>query len=128
MLKKLFLSAATLWTSIVLVLCLIRLDGAPQVEVVNFDKYIHGVFHFIFTMLWFLFFKLHFKKENKFKPFVVSFLLSVSFGVLIEVLQQWCTQSRTGDLLDVLANMFGATVAIGLFYILDSYKFLSKIC
>jgi VanZ family protein len=126
-LKKLFLSAAIVWTFIVLVLCLIRLDGAPQIEIANFDKYVHIIFHFIFTMLWFLFFKLHFKEENKYKPFVVSFVLSVLFGALIEVLQQWCTQNRTGDLYDVLANMSGAAIAIGLFYILDSYKILKNI-
>ncbi|GIZ10390.1 VanZ family protein [Flavobacterium sp. UMI-01] len=127
MLKKLFFVAASLWTSVVLVLCLIRLDNTPQLNVVNLDKYIHSIFHFVFTMLWFLFFKLHFKKKNRFKPFIVAFLLSVSFGVLIELLQKYCTQSRSADVMDVLANMLGATLAVGLFYTLDSWKVLKKI-
>ncbi|WPR71792.1 VanZ family protein [Flavobacterium sp. NG2] len=119
--------AAVLWTSIVLVLCLIRLDGAPTVDVMNFDKYVHTAFHFIFTMLWYLYFRLHFKKENKYKPFIVSFVSSVLFGILIEILQQCCTASRAGDVFDVLANMLGASVAISLFFVLDNYKCLEKI-
>lgn len=110
-----------------MVLCLIRLDNAPKVDVVNFDKYIHTLFHFIFTMLWYLYFRLQFKNDNKYKPFVVSFVMSVLFGVFIEIVQQCCTQNRSGDLFDVFANILGATLAISLFYILDNYKCLKKI-
>ncbi|WP_418264766.1 VanZ family protein [Flavobacterium faecale] len=127
MLKKLLLFAAISWTSIVLVLCLIRLDGAPQIDVVNIDKYVHSIFHFVFTMLWYLYLRLQFKNENRYKPFIVSFAFSILFGILIEILQQCCTASRSGDVLDVLANLLGASMAIGLFYVLDSFKILKKI-
>lgn len=127
MLKKFFFGAAISWTSIVLVLCLIQLDGAPKVDVDNFDKYVHTFFHFVFTMLWYLYFRLQFKKKNKYKPFIVSFVLSVLFGVLIEILQQCCTLSRSGDVLDVLANMMGTIFAISLFIVLDNYKCLKNI-
>lgn len=127
MLKKLFFGAAILWTFIVFILCLIKLDGAPKVNVVNFDKYIHCIFHFIFTSLWFMFFRLHFRSGKQYKAFVVSFLLSVSVGVLIELIQQYFTESRTGDFYDVLANMSGASLAISLLYILNSFKVFKNI-
>ncbi len=127
MLKKFFFLVAIFWTCIVLVLCLIRLDGAPKIEVVNFDKYVHIFFHFVFTMLWYLFFRLEFKNDKKYKPFIVSFAFSVLFGIMIEILQQFCTVSRSGDVLDVFANTFGASVAISLFVVLDNYKCFKNI-
>ena len=127
MLKKLFFGVAVIWTCTVLVLCLIRLDSAPKIDVANIDKYIHVFFHFVFTMLWFFFFHLHFKNNKHYNAFIVSFVLSVLFGILIEIVQYFCTDSRSGDLYDVFANMIGASLSITLFYLLDYYNCLKKI-
>lgn len=127
MLKKLYFVSAILWSCIVLVLCLIRLDGAPHINVDNVDKYVHAFFHFVFTMLWFLYFNLIFKNNNKYNAFGVSFVLSVLFGIFIEIVQQWFTESRSGDVFDVLANVVGATLSISLFYLLGYYNCLNKL-
>lgn len=127
MLKKTLLSAAVLWTVVVLVLCLIRLDSAPKVSVANFDKFVHALFHFVFTTLWYLYFILEFKKAKKYKPFLAAFLFSVFLGIAIELAQKYCTVNRSGDVLDVLANTFGATIAIGFILLLDRYNCLKKI-
>tara|TARA_R110000868_G_scaffold144149_1_gene362878 strand:- start:4705 stop:4911 length:207 start_codon:yes stop_codon:yes gene_type:complete len=49
---------------------------------------------------------------NNYKPFFSSFVLSVFFGITIEILQELLTTTRTADVFDVLANITGATLAI----------------
>lgn len=46
------------------------------------------------------------------KVFFISFLFSVIYGIIIEVLQMTFTESRHGDILDVLANTCGAVVGV----------------
>lgn len=39
-------------------------------------------------------------------------MLSVFFGIIIEILQGLYTTTRREDILDVAANVFGATLAV----------------
>jgi len=45
-------------------------------------------------------------------PLMIAFMLSVFFGVAIEVLQGLYTTTRREDALDVAANISGATLAV----------------
>jgi VanZ family protein len=111
-LKQLFFLAAILWTGIVLTLCLVQSNSLPAVKIANLDKYIHAFFHFVFTSLWFLFFISHKQKKNILMPLLIAFMLSVFFGIVIEVLQGLYTTTRREDILDVAANVSGATLAV----------------
>jgi VanZ family protein len=111
-LKQLFFWAAVLWTGIVFTLCLVQSDSLPVINIVNLDKYIHAFFHFVFTSLWFLFLISHTKDRNIFMPLMIAFMLSVFFGIAIEVLQGLYTTTRREDALDVAANISGATLAV----------------
>ena len=107
-----FFCAAVFWTGIIAYFCLVQLNNVPFANVSNIDKLVHAFFHFVFTSLWFLFFKKHFSNSNRLKPLLISFLLSFGFGISIEILQELITATRHADLFDVLANLFGATSAI----------------
>lgn len=120
MLKQLFFLAAVLWTGIVLTLCLVQSNSLPVIKIVNLDKYIHAFFHFVFTSLWFLFFISHTEKKNILMPLMIAFMLSVFFGIAIEILQGLYTTTRREDILDVAANVSGATLAV--FTIIIYYK------
>lgn len=111
-LKKIFFWFAFSWTAVVLILCLVQLNDVPTVGIQNVDKYVHAFFHFVFTFLWFLFLKEQFKNQYSGKPYVVSFLLSVFFGIAIEIAQGMFTISRKSDVSDILANVTGATLAV----------------
>lgn len=109
-LKQIYLFLALSWTIIVLSLCLMNSSDIPKVSIENADKFIHYIFHFVFTVLWFLFIN----KKYKFivlKSLSIVVLMSISFGVLIELLQTFYTSTRSGDFLDVLFNTFGAILA-----------------
>ncbi|MGO4820410.1 MULTISPECIES: VanZ family protein [unclassified Flavobacterium] len=120
--KKILFLAALAWTVIILFLCLVQSDELPVINVVNLDKYIHAFLHFVFTSLWILFFKTQVKNANKYKPLFVSFMLSVVLGIIIELLQQQFTTTRSADTFDVLANISGATLAAFLVLFYDRYK------
>jgi VanZ family protein len=111
-LKRVFLYSALFWTGVILFFCLIKSSDIPKVNIQNLDKVIHAFFHFVFVLLWFLFFKKKLKSTNLFKPLAISFVFSIIFGIVIEMLQQFFTSTRSGDPLDVLANLSGAALAV----------------
>ena len=110
--KQFYFWAALLWTGIVVFLCLVGSNEIPVVQVSNIDKIVHSIFYFVFNSLWFLFFKKQFSNSNISKALVVSFLLSVLFGIGIEIMQVFFTTTRQGDVMDVLANTSGAVLAV----------------
>jgi VanZ family protein len=110
--KRIFLVLAIAWTGVILFLCLIKSSDLPQVSIQNLDKVVHAFFHFMFTSLWFLFFRTKINSSTITKALVISFVFSVFFGILIEILQALCTTTRTADVFDVLANITGASLAV----------------
>lgn len=111
MLKNIFFWVAFCWTVVVGFFCLVPSNDIPTVTIPNFDKLVHTFFHFVFTILWFLFFKNQVKKKNQFKLLIVAVCFSLLFGLVIEVLQDKLTTTRSGDVFDILANLSGAIIA-----------------
>jgi VanZ family protein len=121
-LKKLFLLAALFWTGVILYFCLENAKDIPQVNILYIDKVIHAVFHFVFTTLWFLYFKKKLNSSKSFKPLAFSFIFSFIFGISIELMQAFFTTTRSADVFDVLANMTGATLAVIAIILLNTYN------
>lgn len=112
MLKQIVFWIALFWTGVILFLSLVQSDELPAVNIENLDKVVHAFFHFVFTSLWILFFKTQIKDPDSYKPYIISFLFSVLFGVTVEMLQGQYTTTRKEDALDVAANMVGAALAV----------------
>lgn len=110
--KLFFLLAALFWSGVILFFCLIKASDIPQVDVPNLDKAIHATFHFVFTVLWFLFFKKKLKTSNIFRSLVISYVFSFFFGIAIELMQEFFTTTRSADIMDELANLSGASLAV----------------
>lgn len=111
-LKKVYFLAALFWTGIIAFFSLVQLSNVPFKGVSNLDKVVHSFFHFVFTLLWFLFFQKQFNTIKNTKPLLISLVLSVFFGISIEIAQESYTTTRHGDVFDVLANMTGALIAV----------------
>ena len=113
-LKNILLGLAISWTVSVIILCLISFSTLPSIGVSDADKYVHATFHFVFTMLWGMYF---WKQQNKLRiPRIITVVfISFSFGILIEFLQETWTTTRQGDILDVAANLAGALLALFVF-------------
>jgi VanZ family protein len=126
-LKQIVFWIALFWTGVVLFLSLVQADKIPAVNIENLDKVVHAFFHFVFTSLWILFFKTQIKDPDSYKPYVISFLFSVLFGVTVEMLQGQYTTTRKEDALDVAANIVGATLAVFSIILYFKNKRLNKI-
>ena len=122
--KNSYLSAALIWTCSILLLCLEPANDLPKIEINNVDKLAHFTFHFVFIILWYLYFKSTTKIIN-FKIPIILFFVSLVFGILIECSQQAFTTSRNGDILDVISNISGAFTAM-VFLLLVHYYSNSK--
>ena len=120
--KLFFLLAALFWSGVILFFCLIKSSDLPTITVPYLDKAVHAIFHFVFTVLWFLFFKKKLDTSNIYRPLVFSFVLSFFFGVSIELMQKFFTTTRSADVLDELANLSGATLAVIAIVLLSTYK------
>ena len=125
--KYLLFLVALLWTGIVTYFCLIQSSDVPVINIPNLDKCIHAFFHFVFTFVWFLFFYKQLKLDSVFKPLLISFLLSFLFGIGIEILQGLITTTRSADVLDGVANLIGALLAVSLVVVCDKYNILKRI-
>jgi VanZ family protein len=121
-LKKIFFWVALFWSVVILFFCLIKASQLPTVNVLYLDKAIHVAFHFVFTVLWFLFFKKKLKTSNSFKPLFISFLLSLFFGIGIELIQEFFTTTRSAEVIDELANLSGAILAVIAIILLNKYN------
>jgi len=120
--KQFYFWAALFWTGTIVFLCLVRSSAIPVIQFPNLDKIVHAFFHFVFTLVWFLFFEKQLKSPDILKPLIVSFLLSIFFGIGIEIVQGVFTTSRKEDFLDVLANASGAILAVCMIVLYDKYK------
>jgi len=113
-LKQIFLYAALFWTGIILYFCLIKASDIPYIgiDIPNLDKVVHAFLHYVFTLLWFFYFKKKIGSLKNYKLLLISLVLSFLFGIIIEFMQQFFTDTRSADVFDVLANLFGATTAV----------------
>jgi VanZ like family len=108
---KFFFGLAVLWTIAIIVLCL---QDNPRVPNINFlfkDKVLHFGSYFVFIFLWF-------SAIINQKYFKIVIVFGIALGIVLEILQHLCTNNRTFDWFDILANALGVTTG---FY---AYKFL----
>ena len=117
-----YLLGAIIWTITIAVLCLESSSDLPSVKVIGIDKIVHVTFHFVFVNLWYLFFVNNNFTKNMNNLITKTFFLSLTYGVLIEIAQQLFTKTRQADVLDVLANITGAILAVILIKILSQRK------
>ena len=122
-LKNTILSLAIGWTFLILVLCLVKFNKLPAVQVSGADKYVHFTFHFTFTLFWSFYNRLRLGQWIL-KSSLIIVCISISYGILIEILQETFTQTRKADIMDVAANSAGA---ISAFLVLVLWKAKSKV-
>ena len=109
--KQIFLFSAIFWTGIILFLSLENAKNIPAINIPYLDKVIHALFHFVFTILWFLYLKKKFISVNKVQLLFFTIIASFVLGIAIELMQQYFTTTRNADVFDILANLFGAFLA-----------------
>lgn len=97
-------------TVVIFAVCLYDLPEIPLENVCFIDKYSHILMYLIYGVGLWSETGLHSLSQPKRWSICVAWPLVM--GVLIEILQSLCTQSRHGDLLDVAANSLGVALAV----------------
>lgn len=109
--KLLFLTPAVLYTGLILYLSLINLADTPVRDLGMSDKVMHGGAYFGLGLLWMLFTIFSFSERDFYKRIGIISVVSIAFGIFIEVLQDTLTSYRQLDVYDILANTIGVVVA-----------------
>jgi len=107
-LKNLYLCLAIGWTLLIAILCLVSFNNLPTIGIGGADKYVHFIFHFVFTLLWFMYVKTRYPNPSLSK----IGLTSLGYGISLEIAQGLFTTTRSADIFDVMANATGAGIAI----------------
>ena len=124
--QKLFLIAIT-YTIFVYVICLVKIEKPKSISVPNLDKLVHLGIYFVFTIVWFAYFKGLKFMTPMLKGVLKAVLLAFVVGVSIEFLQQGFTKARSGDIKDVFANCLGILLAVVFLYRIKKYKELKTV-
>ena len=83
----------------------------PLDDVEFIDKWVHTLMYGgTFTVLW-IEYTLKHRKPDYEKLFFWAWMTPVAMSGLIEVLQEYCTTTRSGEWLDFAANATGVTLA-----------------
>ena len=116
--KKIALSLLLGYIIFLTAISLINLGKLPNLGSSYDDKIFHFLSH---TMLALLTFN-YFDKTKVSKTILISALLPIVYGLIIEWLQGITTNLRTPDAFDVLANVLGTVFAIIILSILKNVK------
>ena len=116
--KNLALSLLLIYLIFLTGISLINLGKLPTLGSSYDDKIFHFLSH---TLLAILFFN-YFDKAKVSKPILISAILPISYGIIIEWLQGITSNSRTPDAYDVFANILGTVFAIIILSILKNVK------
>lgn len=122
--RKLYFVAAVLWTIFITTACLASMENFKDISFATeegADKYVHASFYILLTALWLLYAYRAFAASRAKVRFWV-FVLTVFFGLMIEIFQGLFTEDRSPDLFDVCANSTGSAIAILIFWVADKIK------
>jgi VanZ family protein len=115
-LLKYCLPLAVLWTVIIFVLCSTPGRFVPTtswLELLSFDKFVHASIFFTLVCLWLV----YWFQSNKLstKTVLLTLILSIVYGGLLEIMQATLFSQRSGDWFDFIANSFGCVMGLWFF-------------
>lgn len=99
----------------IFVLCVVKIP--QQEEIITFpyfDKVVHFVMYFIFSLLYIFenFRSTPAKKQKPANLYLITILLSILIGGVIEIIQSDLTTYRSGEIIDWVSDMSGSITAI----------------
>lgn len=115
LLKKIYFKYlfSIIWTLVILYLSLGRIstDKLPSFDIPHKDKFVHFTMYFIYTflLLW------ESKNSHKLKTLLIVIPYTISFGILMEVMQSLFFTYRSGDVYDAIFNTLGVVTMVLIF-------------
>lgn len=84
------------------------------------DKLLHGAMYMFLAVSWMAPVARSF--PSRFMPYLWVWGGVVAYGALMEILQRYCTVTRSGEMADLYADMVGALAGIALIAIIRKLK------
>lgn len=112
-----------LFAIMIMILSLVPSDiggGPPSFSFPGMDKVIHGIMYGLLTMLALYEFFKH--SRLNFLPFLLIMLVIFFYSILMEIMQYYLVESRSGEANDVLANLIGIFIGASLIFWLKKIK------
>lgn len=105
-----------LWGAFILIICGIpgdELDSFNIIIIPFFDKMVHLVLYFIFTIFLFAAFSQYYADHNfKSRTFIYGSAIALGYGILIELMQLYIFSHRSFEILDIVGNIIGIIAAL----------------
>lgn len=115
-----------LWAIFIYALCMSSPSAFPKAPLFNIphlDKWVHA---FIFGVLTFLMVRGYYRTSNAVSIMINHILciliITIAYGLFIELVQHFFTTNRKGDVLDLLADTIGSLFGVFLFYLIKKYR------
>ena len=125
---KLILRYTVSWLLVagILLASFVRVPETPMEDVPFADKWVHILMYFLLSSsLWIEYLRSH-TRINYRKLCVGAIVLPVFMSGAVELLQAWCTVTRSGDWLDFAANVAGVALASALGFAWYRRRFLKR--
>ncbi len=109
-----------LWAILILILCGLPASEFPVSPPFKyFDHAVHFYLYAQFTLLLIIGFLKQFQfKKLRNRAIFNSFLISILYGILIELLQKFIFKERSIELMDIVSNFSGTIIGIAAFFII----------
>ncbi|PKV49451.1 VanZ like protein [Aquimarina sp. MAR_2010_214] len=115
---KILFTLVIVLTSLVTWASLAKFINPVTVKVEGGDKIGHFIAYFTLTIAWVLFFFFSEKLNKNLKhSLIITSVICILYGVLMEVLQGLLTTYRSSDWYDVVANTSGTVFAVFVFVV-----------
>ena len=103
-----------LYVGCIAALSLLPMQAFPKLPVFEgFDKVVHIMMYFIFSLL----FNWSIKTEQNYERLFLTIPVTIGWGVLMEIMQYEMHLGRSFDVYDILANSTGVGVGVLLYVI-----------
>lgn len=116
MLNKVVFVFCVLYTISLLAVFLMKVNNLPGASIPHIDKIFHFFTYMVLAFLWYFTFITTFIIDKK-RALTYAVLLSILFGIIIELLQGTLTASRSADVYDIMANIMGVLFLALVIYI-----------
>ena len=103
-------------------IAILSLAESTQMPTVSLnDKLVHGLMYTLLAVLWMIpVAKLTITNhQSPITNYAVVLLGTTAYGALLELLQHYCTLTRSGEWLDVLADFIGALIGVAIIAIIS---------
>ncbi len=110
------------YTIALTIISLINVNDFPKLGVDYEDKIFHVLAYGLLNLLWFY----ALRNLKIVRPVLMAMVLSLIYGIILEVLQGQLTITRNLDIIDILANSIGVTI-VSLFIVIRNKTIVKKL-